>query len=206
MISADKISKTIGLYIEKELNFDKSKTDIIVYGLFAAIQMILSLMFTILFGIITDTLVESLIITFAIVLLRKYTGGVHLSTPNKCLIMGLLVTVIPAIIIKQNYMSINHISLNVITMGVLIIALINIIKYAPVDHGNKRIKKQEKRIRLKKSSLIILTMFSFCILIAMYVYNSFGNEHIKLYILCIIYGILWQVFTLTKVAAKIISF
>ncbi|MEG0128801.1 accessory gene regulator ArgB-like protein [Clostridium sp.] len=204
MINAEVISHKIGDYLKKELLLDNKRKSIIVYGLFSIIQIGISLLLTIILGIATNTLQEALIITFVIVMLRKYTGGAHAETPNKCLITGLIVTIIPAFIINR-LVYLGSLKLVIIsTIIIYLVAFVLILKNAPVDNKNKRIKSDKKRKRLKKSSIVILIMYIISSTILGVLFLRYGNVDMLKYISSISYGVLWQVFTLTNFSAKII--
>ncbi|MEF9950991.1 MAG: accessory gene regulator B family protein [Clostridium sp.] len=205
MISAETLSNKIGNYLQRELNIDDIKKSIIIYGSFAILQIGISIIFTVIIGYLTNTLVESLIITFSIVLLRKYSGGHHASTPNKCLVFGLIITIIPAILIKNYIYNIDVNFLLLVSSIIMFCSFLIIIKKAPVDNPNKRIKKEEKRFKLRRSSIFILSIYLLIILVLIGIYYKYSVDTAIIYMACIIYAAGWQSFTLTKLAARVIN-
>ena len=190
-----------------ELNLDDEKYSIIKYGIFALIQILTSIFMVGLFGKLLGVFIESLLISFIGAILRKYSGGAHASTPFSCSIIGIIFTVLPAYKIKRGYYSIYWI----IFYGVIlyIVALIIIYKLAPVDSPNKRINKREKIKKLKKGSIIILTIYMVIVIFNILFYNITKNNIFLVYSSCIYIGTLWQVFTLTKlghIIVKILDF
>ena len=203
MFSVEKLSKNITKTIENQLDLDNDKASIIEYGLYAFFQMSISILVTAIIGAIFNVMIEALLISFVIAILRKSSGGVHASTSINCTIVGALVAVTPAYVIK-------HISFNsnyIIIIGILlyIISFIIIYKLAPVDSPNKPIKKEDKIKRLKRGSIIILSIYMIVVLINLVLYYRNKSNVLLLYSSCIYIGIIWQVFTLTKLGHVIVK-
>ncbi|WP_291649216.1 accessory gene regulator B family protein [Clostridium sp.] len=190
------ICKNISNSLKNELNLDEDKRSIIEYGLYAVLHMIISILLVGIFGKILGVMFEALIISFVEAVLRKYSGGVHASTPFNCIVLGIIVAVLPAYLIKNINLNIIYI----IFVGVIIyIASLSIIyKLAPVDSPNKPIKKEEKIKRLKKRSIIILSIYMIIVICNLIMYYTSKNNIFLIYSTCIYAGILWQVFTLTR--------
>lgn len=203
MFSVEKLSKNITKTIENQLDLDNDRASIIEYGLYAFFQMSISILITAIIGAIFNVMIEALLISFVIAILRKSSGGVHASTSINCTIVGALVAVTPAYVIK-------HISFNsnyIIIIGILlyIISFIIIYKLAPVDSPNKPIKKEDKIKRLKRGSIIILSIYMIVVLINLVLYYRNKSNVLLLYSSCIYIGIIWQVFTLTKLGHVIVK-
>lgn len=203
MFSVEKLSKNITKNIENQLALDNDRASIIEYGLYAFFQMGIAILATAIIGAIFNVMIEALLISFVIAILRKSSGGVHASTSINCTIVGALVAVTPACIIK-------HISFNsnyIIIIGILlyIISFIIIYKLAPVDSPNKPIRKEDKIKRLKRGSIIILSIYMIIVLINLVLYYRNKSNLLLVYSSCIYIGIIWQVFTLTKLGHIIVK-
>ncbi|WP_411168826.1 accessory gene regulator ArgB-like protein [Clostridium sp. MB05] len=190
------ICKNISNNLKNQLNLDEDKTSIIEYGLFAFFHMSISILLVAIIGTIFNVMIEALIISFVVAILRKFSGGAHASTAFNCAVVGVLVSVIPAYITKNISFNNNYI----IFIGIIlyVISLIIIYKLAPVDSPNKPIRKEEKIKSLKKGSIIILSTYMIIVAFNVIVYYIGKNEIFLLYSACIYIGLLWQVFTLTK--------
>ncbi|MDU1279265.1 MULTISPECIES: accessory gene regulator ArgB-like protein [Clostridium] len=190
------LCKNISYNLKKELNLDDDKRSIIEYGLYAVIHMLISILSVAIFGKIFGVMYEALIISFVEAILRKYSGGVHASTPFNCILIGIIVAVVPAYLIKSINLNINYI----VFIGAIlyITSLIIIYKLAPVDSPNKPIKKEQKIKKLKKSSLIVLSIYMIIVCYNIIMYYISDSQTFLIYSVCIYAGILWQVFTLTK--------
>lgn len=184
--------------ISTELNYDSEKSAVISYGIFAVLQILASLALVAVFGLLLGIVVQALIVSFAISILRQYSGGVHATRPSTCLIIGTIATI--ALAIAGHYL-IQLIQIEVlIALCVVFLGLTYylVIKNAPVDSPEKPIKTQNKRKRMKKSSLVVLSVY-FCIIIVFVIISLVQEMSIYLeYALCISLATLWQGINLTK--------
>lgn len=196
MFRIEDICETISSYIAKELILDDDKKSVISYGLFAAIQMGICIGLVIIFGVIFNVAIEALIISLSISILRKSSGGVHANSPGRCAVIGTIVSVGMALICKYITVSIGFVALigNIIFLWAFYI----IYKLAPVDSIAKPIKSIDKRRRLKKSSVRVLSCYLFIVITNLLCYLCFKNLNLLTYSLCIYMGLLWQIFSLTK--------
>lgn len=196
MIKIEDICKKISNNIAQELNFDEDKKAVINYGISSFIQMGICIGLVIIFGVIFNVVFEALIISFTISILRKSSGGVHATSPERCAIIGTINSVGLALISK--YINASF-SLVILVGSIAFIWSYYIVyKLAPVDSMAKPIKNIEKRNRLKKSSMIILSVYLIIVITEILYFYFMRNSIVLTYSLCIYMGMLWQVFSLTK--------
>lgn len=196
MFNLDSITKNITKNLEKQLELNQDETSVVQYGLYAFFQMSLSIVLVAIVGLVFDVAIEALIISFSISIFRKYSGGVHATTSINCLIIGVIVSVLPTVIISKIPININYLIL--IGIVVFISSIFITYRLAPVDSCNKPIRKKEKIERLKKGSVIILISYIMLVLFNILIYYYSKNEIFLVYCRCIYIGVVWQVFTLTK--------
>ncbi|VYU27645.1 accessory regulator AgrB [Clostridium tertium] len=203
MYSIEALSKNLAKNLREQLNYDDEKTSVIEYGLYAFFQIGISILLVAIVGAIFNVMLEALIISFVISIFRKYSGGAHASTAFNCAIIGVLISVIPAIIFTKIYININYL----ILVGALVYLTSIIITYklAPVDSPNKPIKSPAKIKRLKKGSIILLTIYMFLSLGMIFIYLENSNLNYLIYSICIYSGVSWQVLTLTKLGHAVVS-
>ena len=96
----EKLSNNIANKVASELTLDENNREVIAYGTFALIQMLLSITLVFLFGLLFHVAFEALIISFTGSILRKYSGGVHASSPGICTFIGTIVCVGQAVLIS----------------------------------------------------------------------------------------------------------
>ncbi|WP_097026929.1 accessory gene regulator ArgB-like protein [Clostridium peptidivorans] len=195
----ENLSNSIANKVAAELNMDNDKKEVIAYGAFALLQTFFSILLVSIFGFIFHVAIEALIVLFTASILRKYSGGAHASSPGNCTSIGVIICIGQALLISF----IVNVWLNFkIALTLELMALVwsyyMIYKLAPVDNPSKRIKSEEKRKRMKKGSFIILSIYFIIVIFIMILYFNIKKTALLVYALCIIGGIVWQVFTLTK--------
>jgi accessory gene regulator B len=194
----ERLANNIASRVAAELSLDKDKREVVAYGAFAILQMLLSIMLVIIFGVLFQVVIEALIISFTASILRKYSGGVHASSPSICTFIGTIICVGQAVLISLLIGSGANLYL-VLMLGAMIFiwSYYLIYKLAPVDSAKKAIVKEEKRKLMKKGSILILSVYLIVAIIFIILYISMGGKKFLFYALCLYSGILWQVFTLT---------
>ena len=195
----EKLSNNIAAKVASELTLDEDNRAVIAYGTFALIQMLFSITLVFLFGSLFHVAFEALIISFTASILRKYSGGVHASSPGICTFIGTIVCVGQAGLISLLINSVFNLKLIIILGAVIFIWSYYIIyKLAPVDSASKPIVKEEKRKRMKKGSIILLSLYLIITVFLILFYISSVERKLLVYALCLYAGVLWQVFTLTE--------
>ncbi|MEW9094332.1 MAG: accessory gene regulator B family protein [Clostridiaceae bacterium] len=206
MFNIESISNNIATKLASELDLDKDNREIIAYGTFAFLQMIFSIALVIIFGWLFNVGIEALLISFVASILRKYSGGAHAGSPSRCALIGTIVCIGQAALFK--FALAHKLNFNMVLLSGIIIFVWSyymIYKLAPVDSPAKPIRRKEKKIRLKKSSIIILSVYLIIAIFILMLYRETGGQNLLIYTLCIYGGIAWQVFTLTKSGHLILS-
>ncbi|MEW8955841.1 accessory gene regulator ArgB-like protein [Clostridium sp.] len=189
------LSKYISNKISKELRLDTESNEVIAYGTFALLQSLISIFVTSVIGYLLNILVEVLIISFSVSILRKYSGGVHATSPNRCLIIGTFFCIIQGLISKKLFLLINFNTLIILAILSFIFTYYTVYKLAPVDSKNKPIKNLNKRSRLKVKSINVVTLYLVLFSFGIYYHNILPLS----YSISLLLGTLWQGFTLTYI-------
>ncbi|SKA88776.1 accessory gene regulator B [Clostridium sp. USBA 49] len=194
----ENLTNSIAEKISSELGLDNDSKEVIAYGTFALIQTLLSIFLVVIFGAVFKVLIESLIVSFTISILRKYSGGAHASSPGICTAIGTIIAVGFAFIIYFIIAPLFNINLTIF-FGLLTFSwsYYIILKLAPVDSISKPIKTQKKKERMKKESILVLGIYLIIVLINIIIYILIHNKSFLIFSICIYSGITWQTFTLT---------
>lgn len=197
----DRIAKKIS----DELRFDIDRYEIISYGAFAVIQMIISIVAVAFFGFFLGVMTQALMVSFSTSILRQYSGGAHAGKPKSCIVIGTTVSVGLALFIKHisSILIFRHF-IGILAM-VFMVSFYIIYKNAPVDSKAKPIRTEMKRKKMKKKSFIVVAtylVFNIAFLI-MYLYTY--NINYIIYSLDICGGMLFQIFSLTIIGHKILG-
>ncbi|MBC2579788.1 accessory gene regulator ArgB-like protein [Clostridium sp. DJ247] len=204
MFLIEKLSNNIANKISYPLNLDKDQEEVIAYGVFNLIQTLWCILLVILFGTIFGVTIKAIVISITIGFLRKYSGGAHSSSPNRCALIGTLVSVGLALVIQN---AIYGISINVtIIIGIIvfIFAYYSVWKLAPVDSEAKPITKPEKRRLMRRNSIYVLIILNLIIIMLTMFYFKFKINLYLSTIFCIYFGILWQIITLIPKGHKVL--
>jgi len=197
MLLVEKLSKNIVSNIYKNSEMDEDELEIIEYGALIFILKLINITSVIVFGIIFGVLLESLAITFTIITLRKYSGGVHSDSPNRCIIIGTFISTFFSVIINKicNYIPFDFvIGLAVI---ILVFSYYIILKLAPVDSPAKPIVNMEMRKKLKSMSILVMIFISILLLLLSILYIKFTYIILLRILECICFGVFWQCSSLT---------
>lgn len=202
----ESLSNSIANKVATELNMDNDKKEVIAYGTFALLQTFLSIFLVGIFGFIFNVAFEALIVLFTASILRKYSGGAHASSPGNCTSIGVIICIGQALIISLIVRSwINFKMALIVELVVFIWSYYMVYKLVPIDNPLKRIKSEEKRKRMKKGSFIILSIYLLIVIFTMILYFNIQRTTLVVYALCIIGGMAWQIFTLTKCGHLILA-
>lgn len=202
----EKIANDIADKVALELNLDNDRKEVIAYGTFALLQIIISIFLVSVLGWIFHVAFEALIVSFTVAILRKYSGGVHASSPNVCTFLGVVVCIGQAILFKLLVSLYRNLNL-ILILGVIIFTLSYylIYKLAPVDSDKKPIRKKEKRQRMKKGSILVLNMYVIIVVFLIIIYLETSWIALLNYSLCLYGGLIWQVFTLTNLGHSLVG-
>ncbi|MFZ7122063.1 MAG: accessory gene regulator ArgB-like protein [Eubacteriaceae bacterium] len=197
----DKIAKKIS----DELKLNVDQYEIISYGAFAVIQIIISIVAVAFFGLILGVMPQALMVSFSTSLLRQYSGGAHAGRPRSCIVIGTAASVGLALFIKliSSVLIFRH-WISVVAM-IFMVSFYIIYKKAPVDSEAKPIRTETKRKKMKMKSLIVVTTYFVLNIAFVIMYLSAYNINYIIYSLDICGGMLFQIFSLTIIGHKILG-
>lgn len=193
----ENLVKKLAHRIAQALNYDSEKEAVVAYGLFAMILTLITFLLVGVIGIIVDTPAESLIVFFSVSILRKYSGGAHAATSERCTLIGVTFCTAAALLSRHVFYPIYDMRL--MSAAVVLVYLFSywiIIKRAPVDSPNKPIS-DKKKPRMRKGSLTVLSVYlllSVAGIILGQTYPRFNAYGISL-----LFGVSWQVLSLVPI-------
>lgn len=198
MYLIEKISNKLAYNIANTLKLDKDQEEIVAYGAFNLLQVFWALLWVVILGLAFNVLVQAIIVTFTIALLRKYSGGAHFSSPNRCAIVGGIISSVLALMIVKTVPLVNAKLIIFIELILLIISYYNISKLAPVDSPAKPITKIEKRKLLRRYSILMFNIMLTIILLLTFLYFRYNSTLFLQWGGLMFIGIVWQTLTLTS--------
>ena len=162
------IQNIVEVLIESDV-ISEDRKDIYVYGLDLIVSGMISVIAVFFMGIMIGEFFYTVIYNIIMVAVRIYTGGYHASTRFKCLISYMFVFIISMILLKMGFIRSNGI---VGIIGILL-AIIIVIIYAPLENKNKILSENQKR------NYKIISLAEYGILIGITVIMKFINEIFK---------------------------
>jgi len=188
-MSYSKYSRKLAEYIARELKLDSEKLEIIAYTIEIMMLGITGYVLIFVGGVLFDAAIPALVAAIAGGFLRRLSGGAHFNSPGKCLAFGTFIYVTIGIITKYlvhaYVVEINSAYYTII----MLVSLVLVSVYAPVDSEAKPIRSQVLRKRLKLASIVFVII---AILFVMFI-------DIKLIQLSVVLGVFYQSLTLLPV-------
>ena len=201
----ENISSKIALNLCQSKDKSSEEFAVLKYGVFVFVHISIAAIFTIIFGILTKTLFQIVTIFLLGGLMKRYSGGVHCSSPNRCVITGIIISYTFALIGK-NIVNIDLKIGYMLGMVALIHSFIILYKKCPVPSENKPLKKEETRKKLRKNAFLI-----YYICVVLFILNILLNLQsaytiLNSLVVCIILGLYMQTLSLTSIGIKFILF
>lgn len=144
------IAEKITIHLESNNAFKSEDRAIYQYGIQQGLSIMLNLSTTLLLGIVTGMIWESIIFLAAYMLLRRYAGGFHAKTPARCYIYSSAMVLLALLGIKYVFDSI-LISICMFIVGSLIIFL-----FSPVEDKNKPLDAAEQLVYQKRTRFYLI--------------------------------------------------
>lgn len=156
------IAEKITIHLESNNAFKSDDRAIYQYGIQQGLSIMLNLSTTLLLGIVTGMIWESIIFLAAYMLLRRYAGGFHAKTPARCYIYSSVMVLLALLGIKYMCNSI-LISICMFIVGSLIIFL-----FSPIEDKNKPLDAAEQLVYQKRTRFyliveVVLDMAMMCL-------------------------------------------
>lgn len=179
--------------------------EVLRYGVFVFLHVCNAAILTIIFGLLTGVCFEICIISLMAALMKRNSGGVHCSSPNRCIITGIIISYIYALIGKK-LVNMKLEILYVVNIIILIHSFLVIYVKCPVPSQNKPLKNESIRKKLRKNALCIYFTCVVLFIISIFLEMLDTSYNINSLVLYIILGIYMQVFVLTAFGSKFILF
>ena len=205
MSITEKIAVKMGSNAKSYLNANEDEEQIIIYGAINLLQTLFAILCVIIFGLLLGVLYETLLFSITAGVLRKYSGGVHASSPSRCNIIGTSIACIAGIAIDHILYKLSMFTVMWTSAAFIIVALIIVVKNAPIDSVKKPITNIEVKKQFKKKSIITILFFSGIILILFILSQRYAGVYCIKFIESISFGVLWQAITLTKGGISLVN-
>lgn len=201
----EQVSLYIANNLGAKLNKTKEEVAVIKYGLFVMLHTSLIIAVTLIVGLVTNSVKEIMIISLCSAMLKRYSGGVHASSPTRCLVIGVSMSTMLTFICNFIVIRLSSKELLPILIIGLMISYFVIYKRCPIGSSKKPLKNLEKRKLLRKKSFNVMNIYSVMIIFLYSMYVNFHSNYIKSVCVSILFGALIQIFALSKMGENIIK-
>jgi len=205
MYLLEKISNNIASKIASSLNFDKDREEVIAYGAFNLFQTLWSTILIIIIGVLFNSLNIILIIALTSAALRKFSGGAHATSPNRCAVISVIIFGVLSLLVKYTIPYLTVFIIFILQIATFAFSYVILKKYCPLDSPNKPIKNPELRKRFLKASINLLFFFLGITVILWTIFFITDSASLPIYITSICAGLLWQSITMTSIGHLIIN-
>lgn len=205
MVKIEQLALKLSDNLGDTLNKTKEEKAVLNYGLFILMHTTMAILATIFIGVLSGMLIEMLTISIVASLLKRYSGGVHSTTPERCLIMGVILSFTLSIFYKKLIYVVNDSDLIVLIIIGLTSSYYILYKKTPVPSKNKPLNKDSRRRMLRKRAFILMNIYIFSILLLCIIYFLTKMDTIKVIYSSISLGIILQVFSLTSIGHKFVN-
>lgn len=201
----EKFSISVSDKLGDKLNKSIEEKKVLNYGLFIILHTSLGILTTFIVGIFTDMIIEIMTISIVAAILKRYSGGIHSSSPERCLITGLILSFLVSLVCNSLAKILDIRSLVVLILVILSYSYYEINKKCPVPSKNKPLKNENTKKKMKKNAFKLMHYFSSIIVLSYFIYFLTEIYLFKILIIAILLGIMLQVFALTKLGEKVIG-
>lgn len=185
------------------LGYDAEKEAVVAYGMIAIVQVLITLLLVIVFGLLVGAVVEALIICLSVSMLRRYSGGAHAFSADFCTVLTVVYCTLASLLARWAALAYQPVAMMVAIITVYGSGFALLLRYAPVDSPNKPIRSQAKIRRMRRNSLI-LTAFYLALQLLCY-FLSPSAQVFQSYGISLLLGVSWQVFTCTPLGAILLQ-
>ena len=142
--------------------------EVIRYGLFSVISKLLYGLISIITGILFNCIFESIVFYFSFLYVKKYAGGIHATTEQRCFIYS-TVSIICSICCI--YLSLSHHIVGALLIVLATTATIFMIMIVPVCSSEIQLSELDRKLFAKKT--IIRVTILICVAIISFLLNFF---------------------------------
>ena len=198
MSFVEKLSSSIAQGLGNRLDKNDEEIAVLNYGLFFIIHTTTALIATLLVGIVLNVLLEIMIISIVASSLKRYSGGVHSSTPNRCTLSGLILSTSLAFCTKYVSETFDYNRLLFFIVIILVLSIYIFYNKCPVPSENKPLKNEKTRMKLRKKSLQLLSFYIVLSVILLIIYNINKIYLVKTILISVTLGVALQTFSISK--------
>lgn len=130
------------------------------YAVYVVLSSVFHIVTTLVIGICFNLIIESIVFYFSFIIIRKFAGGYHASTPTRCYLFSVILTILVLFLLRLLILY-DNLYLRTLDIILKIVCIIVISIFSPLDTENNPLSVQEKRI-YKRISILLSVIVSAC--------------------------------------------
>lgn len=142
-------------------NITEEDRELYIYGLFMLLSQIMYFFLSVVFGLLFQCFIESVIFYIAFQFIRRYAGGYHAKTETRCEILSTLSILVSIVVVRATKIY----DIKTVLIFLTIISVVCIFLFCPLDTPEKPLTEKEFKY-FRKISLIILLVITVAIVIS----------------------------------------
>ena len=158
-----RVADAVANWLVKKNAISTEDSALYSYAMFCVIITLIPIVLSIIVGIITNMLIESLLFITPFVLIRKYSGGFHLKSPNVCLFVSIGIIAVFILCIK---LVLQYELYSVPLICMLPFGMLLFIK-SPIDTEERKLSERETVV-FGIIARVMVTIFLITVLILAY--------------------------------------
>jgi accessory gene regulator B len=182
-------------YLMKQTKGNHESRRVYYFGFQVVIGAIVKGLLLLILALLTRTILPSLAILAAFVVLRQIAGGYHMKTYGKCVAASLGMIICAALISKYTAHMWNEVSLMVVVILSFLFSSACLIKWAPADNPNRPITNKEEIKKFRILSMVYIVLWLIVSLILVYFKQN-------MFILALCFGVILEVFSITPAGIR----
>ena len=158
-----RVADAVANWLVKKNAISTEDSALYSYAMFCVVITLIPIVLSIIVGIITNMLIESLLFITPFVLIRKYSGGFHLKSPNVCLFVSIGIIAVFILCIK---LVLQYELYSVPLICMLPFGMLLFIK-SPIDTEERKLSERETVV-FGIIARVMVTIFLITVLILAY--------------------------------------
>lgn len=163
----EKCAEMVVRWLVKRDEIKVDDRDLYKYAVESLILMFLPIIFAGSIGFFTGNIVQAVVLVLPVMILRKFSGGYHASKLKTCIISSgclLFLCILLAQRLRYDWKLVVLTILSATSLSIL----------SPVDHENKRLGNEEKRVLKKITVLCVTSLLILGMIVAGFEYYCFA--------------------------------
>ena len=167
MINTEKIADSLTNYIVENKVIKKEESEIYKYGFWTGIEMLIYIITCCCIAAQMDMFQECVVFFLVFFSLRSFVGGIHMSNYRTCFVCSCIVFILILLAVDNVKLT------DIVALSISSFELLLIFFMSPVEHINRPVDKNEKKVFAYRIKQILAIILGTVIFLFMKGYNNY---------------------------------